>query len=513
MKSSTYLPTDNIISTDPIKHVVFLMMENQSFDRKLGDVKKIKPEIEGIDPDNLHYNYDEHYDKIYQKETTALQMPLDPLHDDEAVHQQLLNHNAGFVHNFVANYPTCTFDDKQGVMSYYPYGFLPATHALAAEFTVCDHWFSSVPGPTWTNRFFALSGTSNGRVKMIDGLTDFYNYPQLFYQNQTNIFDRLDENGISWKCYCGDFPISLVLTHNREPDKLNNYHIMDQFYQDANGPEEDFPQFSFIEPKYLGADQNDDHPPHNTMKAERLIADIYNALRRNNELWMSILLVLVYDEHGGFYDHVEPPAALPPDDHKEEYTFDRLGLRVPAILISPWAKKSLEKTVFDHTSLLKYLIEKWDLGELGERTRHANNIDIALDTKGQPRNDCMGAIFIPDGIYNDNKMALLESNACNDNHTAIHAFADFINKTEAVKTVPDIAPLSKGAKLKDKIGRKLELHGFWRTGKWLRKTADQHRKAEIDRTLKIADNKLAMFHTERKFKRAEKLQTMKKIHR
>jgi phospholipase C len=86
------------------------------------------------------------------------------------------------------------------------------------------------------------------------------------------------------------------------------------------------------------------------------------------------LLAVVYDEHGGFYDHVEPPSAIPPDEHHEEYTFDRLGVRVPALLVSPWVPRGVHATQFDHTSLLRYLIEKWNLGSLGRRTEHAESI-------------------------------------------------------------------------------------------------------------------------------------------
>src|SRR5262249_8330126 len=113
---------------------------------------------------------------------------------------------------------------------------------------------------------------------------------------------------------------------------------------------------------------------------------VYNTLRSNEHLWTSTLLVVVYDEHGGFYDHVEPPVAVPPDDHHEEYTFDRLGIRVPAVLVSPWVRKGYDSTLFDHTSLLKYLIEKWNLAPLGRRVAQANNVG-SLIRETAPRTD------------------------------------------------------------------------------------------------------------------------------
>jgi hypothetical protein len=139
----------------------------------------------------------------------------------------------------------------------------------------------------------------------------------------------------------------------------------------------------------MGIQENDDHPPHDVMRAEKLIADVYNAIRSNADLWNSTLLVVFYDEHGGFYDHVPPPAATPPDDHREEYTFDRLGVRVPALLVSPWVDNRVEHTRFDHTSLLRYLTDKWQLTPLpSRRIAEANSIAVAL-TRLSPREDAL----------------------------------------------------------------------------------------------------------------------------
>jgi phospholipase C len=484
-------------NNDPIKHVVYLMLENHPFDGMLGDVTKIKP-VEGIDANNPHFNLDYNGNKIFQKETTAVQMALDPNHEFPDVMQQLGNNNGGFVQNFILNNPNSSDADRQQVMSYYPYGFLPALHALAKEFVVCDHWHASVPGPTWTNRFFALSGTSMGRVIMVNDLKDINHIPELFYQNQKNIFDRLDEKGISWRCYCGDVPISLVLTHQRTPEKLIHYHPMGRFYEDAKGPEDQFPQFSFIEPRYLGNDQNDDHPPHNTMKTEKFVADIYNALRGNEKLWQSILFLLLYDEHGGSYDHVIPPKAVPPDDHHEEgCPFDRLGVRVPAILISPWVSKPVEHTLYDHTSPLKYFIEIWDLDGLRERTKHANSIGISLNLEGEPRQNCLQSITVSDDQLVSPK-PYLEKHNVNANHELIHAFADFLNKKDKSTSIPDLPVMSRITWAWDKLGETLEHYGYLGWSEWCRKDADTYRQLRIEHTLKIVGNKLTMFQPKNK---------------
>ncbi len=110
-------------------------------------------------------------------------------------------------------------------------------------------------------------------------------------------------------------------------------------------------------------------------------------MRGNDTLWKSSLLVVLYDEHGGFFDHVPAPPAVPPDAHTDEYTFDRLGVRVPALLVSPWVERTATKTLFDHTSLLAYLTKKWGLGPLTERVAQTNSIGPLIRTTGDPRQD------------------------------------------------------------------------------------------------------------------------------
>jgi phospholipase C len=139
-------------------------------------------------------------------------------------------------------------------MGYYPLDFLPALHTLARNFTICDHWFSSLPGPTWPNRFFALTGTCNGQLLMPEGWKD----PQLktcIDQTQDTIFDRLNERGVRWHVYYYDFPSSLLLTHQRRPENLIHYHRIENFYDDCRN-EAQFPQFAFIEPKYFLEDHS-----------------------------------------------------------------------------------------------------------------------------------------------------------------------------------------------------------------------------------------------------------------
>jgi phospholipase C len=469
---------------DPIKHVVLLMLENHSFDQMIGSLQSVYPALDGIDIESsaVRFNLDSLGNKVFQAPTIEQQLEHDPKHETKNVLAQIADGNAGFVKDYQTNVEGSTAEDCQDVMGYYPLDYLPALHQLGQHFTVCDQWFSSLPGPTWPNRFFALSGTSSGCVIMPDGLA----HPRLgefTAQDQVTLFDRLNEAGKSWKTYFYDFPISLLLNHQRQAKNLAQYSLIKNFFT-AVRDEPSFPSFAFIEPKYMSADQNDDHPPHNVFKAEKLIADVYNAIRSNDELWETTLLVVTYDEHGGFYDHVEPPATIPPDDRRVDSTFgfDRLGLRVPAILVSPWVDIRVEKTLFDHTSLLRYLTDKWQLGPLGARTAQANSIGVAL--RAQKRNDVLPFIRVPyTNLMPDNPD--LEKNDVSRHHEAIHAFALFLAKEEtaAVGSLVEKLARTAGAWMKCRawVGRALQ-----RIGKWSVNSANNQRKDTVWATTEVA---------------------------
>ncbi len=432
---------------DPIRHVVLLLLENHSFDQMLGCFQGARPDLanlEGIDPTKtqVNSNRDDIGNSFPQKETLERQMIHDPKHEHPNVVNQLKDHNSGFVRDFIAEYPTSSAEERAEIMGYYPRGFLPALHALAENFTICDHWFSSLPGPTWPNRFFALSGTCSGHIEMPSGML----HPDLnnaaLDQNQDTIFDRLNEGKRTWKVYYYDIPCSLILTHQRRSENLSRYcKIEDFFDKDVQGSEEDFPEFVFIEPKYFGVDQNDDHPPHNVIKSEKLIADVYNALRSNPDLWPHTLLVVLFDEHGGFYDHVVPPPAVAPDDrldHKFGFKFDQLGVRVPAILASPYVGKRVEQTIFDHTSLLKYLIDKWNLGKdsLGKRTANANSIQCALLTTPRPDSDMIQFIRVSNSSLIPTNPGI-EREDLSGHHEALQIFAAKLEEEMGEMVVAD----------------------------------------------------------------------------
>ncbi len=429
-------------SADPIQHVVLLILENHSFDQMLGCFQEKYPKLDGIDAAKPpRSNPDDSGNPVFQKPTTERQMQLDPHHEVVHVKAQLEDCNSGFVKNFIASHEPRTeaLQLSPCIMGYYPRGFLPALHTLAENFAVCDHWFSSLPGPTWPNRFFALTGTSSGKHDMPEDGAHKSDLDGFFEQNQDTIFDRLSGKGIHWKVYFHDIPQTWVLRHQREPENAMRYFSIDHFYKDARGLPDDFPAFCLIEPDYNGTDENDDHPPHDIMKAEKLIADVYNALRANQELWRSTLLVVFYDEHGGFYDHVSPPKAVFPDEISQStgYPFDRLGVRVPALLVSPWVDAGLVDTQFDHTSLLKYLCDKWGLAYLGQRTAEAKTIAPNIRTTGAPRQDTPAWIQITNAQLQppDPEVEEEAANVMNAHHIALSYLADYL-KAQVDEEVP-----------------------------------------------------------------------------
>jgi phospholipase C len=200
---------------------------------------------------------------------------------------------------------------------------------------------------------------------------------------------------------------------------------MDVFAQDVQNAT--LPNYAFLEPQYfaaLGNPANDQHPPHSLIEGERLIASVYDRLRSREDLWQHTLFVLLYDEHGGFYDHVAPPATVAPDAvsaNGAKFKFDRLGLRVPALLVSPWVGKGrVDHAVYDHTSLLATVKTLFNLPsfltdrDARARTFEGNFLAAARPTVDTPQNLTALVRRVPvaatppdDQSLSDNQQALL----------------------------------------------------------------------------------------------------------
>ena len=371
------------MSQDPrIEHVVVLMLENASFDHMLGFLKAENPAIDGLTgtETNPADCSQPGSPPVPVTKAAGNSTQLDGGHDLVDVNDQLFctekptasakAANLGFVKNYTKQAKGSLTVGKR-IMDCQDPKNVPVLAGLAQQFAVCDRWFSSVPGPTWPNRFFVHAATSDGIVTMTK---QDYAHP---YEMRT-IYDNLDAKNVPWRIYFHDVPQSLALNHLR--GKLSGFRKFERFAADAAGG--DLPAYTFIEPRYFEffftRPANDQHPPHDVRMGEHLIADVYEAVRAS-PLWKKTLLIVLYDEHGGFYDHVTPPATVNPDGKKSKvppFDFLRAGLRVPAVLISPFIPKgTVDKTVYDHTSIpatVKTLFELDDF--LTQRDRKANLI-------------------------------------------------------------------------------------------------------------------------------------------
>lgn len=234
---------------------------------------------------------------------------------------------------------------------------------------------------------------------------------------------------------------------------------------DVKGSESEFPAYSFIEPRYfhipMERPQDDDHPPHSTFPAQTLLADVYNALIANAALWESSLLVVVYDEHGGFFDRLVPPSAIPPDQFAAEYDFRQFGLRVPAVLVSPWTQRRILSTAFDHTSILKYAIGKWNLGSLTDRVRDANTIAEAITVTSVRRSDLPGPIEIPHALLQavpTAQPAPVPPQDLNENQRALLGLVNYLESQTPMAVRPTFAAaasLNPGTVARDRVARYL----------------------------------------------------------
>ena len=399
-----------------IRHVVVLMLENRSFDHLLG-------KLPGVDGPTGHSNVDPKdsstvpvtLDADYL--TPALsdpdhpgQMAGDPHHDFTAVNRQLFGTPApapgapatcgGFVQAGRESGEAQAERVAREVMKCFDTPTrLKTIAALAAQFVVCDRWFAAVPGPTWPNRLFMHAATSFG---YLDNKLRLYPGPTLY--------DRLDEAQADWAIYYHDIPQSLCLrglAARRDRQARQCMRPIDEFYKDvgqhrAGDPKrQTLPSYVFLEPAYFEPPRtlwgrladvakaighwlrlpvrpskghpNDQHAPHDVRLGEHLIADVYEALRANEDVWQHCLFVVLHDEHGGLFDHVPPPSTLagPSASVSPPFAFDRLGLRVPALLISPYLNAGVDSTVYEHVSLVRTVREHFCPGSQALNPREA----------------------------------------------------------------------------------------------------------------------------------------------
>lgn len=387
-----------------IKHVVVLMLENRSFDHVLGWLKLRRPELNGLTghESNAWPPWVDERPAVFVTQDADIDecLSFDPPHEFEHVQEQIFGWQEGGVKppyqklaNMSGFLSSSAWAEAHAprVMAGFAPGTLPAIHTLAEEFAICDAWFSSVPGPTWPNRFFAHCGTAGGYV---DGNPRVYAMP--------SVFQKLTDAGRSWRVYYHDVPQAMALAHMPllalSAGLRGGMSWFSTFLKDA--AKGTLPSYTFIEPNYYNfalktaqsfwdpssAVVNDQHPPASMRAGDDLVRTVYEALR-NGPHWERTLLLVVWDEHGGFYDHVPPPSVPSPDAEvgQREFRFDRLGPRVPAIVVSPFIKRgALDSTVREHSSIPATLRSVFGIDALTVRDREAAPFDSLL-TLNAPR--------------------------------------------------------------------------------------------------------------------------------
>lgn len=432
--------------SEKIEHVVVLMLENRSFDSMLGRLYSERADFNGLSGDETNPLQGTSSVKVWgdgKTDPVSMSIPApDPGELWNDINMQIFgldgkpgNPNPpmnGFVNNYVGQKNDPGPYLPESIMHYYTPEQLPVLSALAKEFAVCDEWHASAPCQTWPNRFFLHCATANGYEN---------NSPIHPPYLMRTIFSKMIEAGKEWKIYFHDFPQTMTLSDLwLHLDKFRFYE--DEFVEDARRG--NLPAYTFIEPRYFPDVKlpNDQHPPHHVGMGEDLIAEVYNAVR-GSPLWERTLLVITYDEHGGIYDHVPPPAAVPPDDaHPQPFGFDRYGVRVPSVLVSPYIKagtvlKRPEGSAYpyDHTSVIATLRKCFDLGgPLTRRDAVAPDLESALNLEA-PRQDCPVSVAPLEYKLPDDALEKALSAPLNGFQKAMH---------EAAAHLPDLSKLQEG---------------------------------------------------------------------
>ncbi len=361
----------------PIDHIVVLMQENRSADSYLGQLYsqgqpeyEAEPTIGNPDPLNpLHPPILPFHKTVYCESS-------DLNHSWNGVHQEV---NGGAMDGFTAANDSASANadpaDPTGArsMGYYDQTDLPFYYSLYNTFATNDRYFSSAQTQTFPNRLYLLAGTSFGHIR---------NDASLFGSTQKSIFELMDNGFVGWKIYGDQYPPLSYgsLFFKYVADRVANHVFpMSQYYADAAAG--NLPNVAFVDPKLLASPgvENDEHPISNVQVGQKFVADVTNALMASPN-WGTSAMFFTYDEHGGFYDHVPPPAAPLPDivppmlePGDTVAAFDHYGVRVPVAVISPYAKPHhVSHVIDDHTSILRFIEYRFGLPSLTNRDANAD---------------------------------------------------------------------------------------------------------------------------------------------
>jgi phospholipase C len=368
-----------------IGHIVVLTMENRSFDHMLGylslpDAPTGSPKVNGLHGGEVNHFRGQDFPSHLLSKTF---IGFSPCHEFDCTRNQISGNMGGFVANF-AEHHEAEGADISLVMGHYNGTLLPVYDQLAKQFATCDRWHAAHPGPTWPNRFITISGHLNtdqfGQVE-----ADNPDLATFAPSRAESIFDVLTANNVSWRYYENGYSFARLFA--RYTFDVENVRGFSSFLSDAAAGK--LPQVSFVDPDFIEFPPGfDDHAPADPIDGQVFVGTVANALFASPN-WSNCLLIVTYDEHGGFYDHVQPPAT----PVKFEGEMDLYGVRVPTFLVSPYVepgfvpKQNGESVQFDHASVLATIQHRF-LGplapDLAPRVAHAADVGAAL-TRTAPR--------------------------------------------------------------------------------------------------------------------------------
>ena len=358
-----------------IEHIVVLMMENHSYDNKLGMLRRPGADGFRLNRDGRPTATNPYADGRIQH---AFRMPTTC--QNGTVTQEWGNSHTQYDNGKMDGFVVTSGAESMG---YWQQADQPFYYSMAREFPIADRYFCSVLGQTYPNRRYLLAATSIGQINDTEpALTD--------YPANGTIFDQLNAHGLAWKDYYSTLPSVLLYPPLYFKSQANVVPVADFFTDAAAGT---LPAYSLVEPNY-GTQSEED--PQNIVGGEAFAASVINAVM-SGPAWRRTLLIWTYDEHGGYFDHVPPPPALAPDDIPPEVPagesayngFAQYGFRVPMAVISPWSRPGyVSHRVNDHTSICALVEAKWNLPAMTYRDANAGNlldmVDLRFPAFGRP---------------------------------------------------------------------------------------------------------------------------------
>jgi phospholipase C len=360
------LPADPADS--PVEHIGVLMMENRSYDTYLGWLEggrgflELDLDISYTDPETGETGSPQHWAPRYRRGGHP-----DPGHSWGAAHDQ-------YRHGFLAG------RNDEYALAYYLAEDVQIFSRLARQFTVLDDYYCALLAPTYPNRFYQHAGTSQGMKSNV--FPPEAGYPAGF--TFPSIWDRLEAAGIDWAYYFSDLPFAAMWG----PRLLHRTRTIGQYFVDAATGQ--LPKVFFVDPKFLPPYQTDDHPGGADIRSGQVFVNNVVHAFANSNAWERGALFINYDEHGGFFDHVTPPR-VPDERASDDFDddFGQLGFRVPALAISPYARRGFvhHGGPFEHTSIVRFIEWRYDLEPLTVRSANAANIGEVLDHAAEPRLD------------------------------------------------------------------------------------------------------------------------------